>query len=129
MSKFFKRNTDNIEAIKAAMTTLDEQTAKHVEQLIKDYESITFENWQDKTKFNFDVIDTMINDTCFDEKFIAEQLANNHPTLQQNFMRLCMRFIEKMGEKTYFDGRNEASVKTAKQIVEALGGTTYLPLV
>lgn len=125
----FKRDNENVEAVKNALQTLDAQTREHVEQLIKDYENATYEEWEDRNNFNAEVIDTMINDFGFDEKIIAEKMANNHPTLQQNFMRLCMRFIENMAGKEYYDGRNEASVKTAKQIIEALGGTAYLPTV
>ncbi|MBQ2130682.1 MAG: hypothetical protein II431_05000 [Prevotella sp.] len=48
-------------------------------------------------------------------------MSNEHCTLQQSFMRLCLKFIKKMSEKKYWDGRNEASVKTAKKIMEAFG--------
>ena len=125
----FKRNNENVEAVKNALQTIDEETRKHVEELIKDYEKATYAEWNDRNEFNAEAIDTMINDFGFDEKMIAEKMATNHPTLQQSFMRLCMRFIEKMAQKPYYDGRNEASVKTAQKIIEALGGETYLPMV
>lgn len=57
-----------------------------------------------------------------------EKMAQNHPTLQQSFMRLCLDFVRAMSEKSYSDARNEASVRIAKDIVSQLG-TTYLPII
>ena len=51
---------------------------------------------------------------------IAEFIANAHPTLQQTFMRLCLKFIKLESEKTYSDARNEATVEICKKIMEKL---------
>jgi hypothetical protein len=61
------------------------------------------------------------------EAFVAK-MAQNHPTLQQAFMRLCLDFVRAMAEKTYSDARNEASVRIARDIVSQLG-TTHLPTI
>ena len=126
----FKRDNELVESVvKIADRLLPNEEQMKIYELIKAYERVTYKEWTDRNNFNFDAIDSMINDFGFDEKEIAQKLANNHNTLQQSFMRLCMRFIERMAEKTYWDGRNEASVQTAKKIVEALGGNTYLPMI
>lgn len=44
---------------------------------------------------------------------LAELMAQDHPTLQQNKMRLACLFIEQMADKSYTDARNETSKKTA----------------
>jgi hypothetical protein len=44
---------------------------------------------------------------------LAELMAQDHPTLQQNKMRLACLFIEQMVNKPYTDARNETSKKNA----------------
>jgi len=62
-------------------------------------------------------------------KALAEEMANDHPTLQQGTMRLFVAFVRAMAAKEYSDGRNEASVNLAKQLVNEWGDGPYLPLV
>ena len=57
---------------------------------------------------------------------MAERMADDHPTLQQNYMRFFMLFCEEMAKKTYTDARNEASVKMAKEIVKLNKGLPYI---
>jgi|Deesub1362B_J571_1020462.scaffolds.fasta_scaffold15179_2 hypothetical protein len=56
---------------------------------------------------------------------IGRKLANIHPTLQQNFMRMVLAFIQEMASKKYWDLRNEASVEIAKILWEELKKTKY----
>lgn len=63
------------------------------------------------------------------DQFIAT-LENGHRTLQQNFTGLVMKWISHLAKQQHYDGRNEASVKLAKQIVKAVPEDQwYLPLV
>jgi|TARA_B100001094_G_C17426676_1_gene437160 hypothetical protein len=48
-----------------------------------------------------------------------EAMSREHRTLQQNFTRLCLGWIEHCASDDYrTDGRNEASQNTAKAILE-----------
>jgi hypothetical protein len=53
-------------------------------------------------------------------KPLAEMLANNHPTLQQNTMKMFVEFLRQMAAKPYADARNEGSVALAKVLVETV---------
>ena len=65
-------------------------------------------------------ISDAINTFGLREKQIAKLLANEHPTLQQNFMNIATAFIIEMSRKIYADGRNQASVDKAKRIVAGM---------
>jgi len=57
-----------------------------------------------------------------DLKEFADQIVNRtHRTLQQGIMGAFIAVIEKWAATEHFDGRNEATVKLAKKIVEATG--------
>ena len=56
-----------------------------------------------------------------DVQALALTLANDHPTLQQGYMRLVYQFLKLMAAKTYTDARNEGSVKWARQIIQSTG--------
>jgi hypothetical protein len=73
-------------------------------------------------------ISNVLNNMAFRAKETAQMLANEHPTLQQSFMRLCIAFIKIQAEKDLKrnDLRNEASIKTSKKIVEALDSIDLL---
>ena len=60
--------------------------------------------------------------TFADFKKIAKLIANDHPTLQQSFMRLAMEFIRIESDKTenQYDLRNEATIKLCQLIKEKL---------
>jgi len=62
---------------------------------------------------------------------LAEALANEHPTLQQNVMRFAIEFIAEMATKQGNDLRNIESVKLARKIrnyvFEEHDGKFYTP--
>lgn len=62
-----------------------------------------------------------VNSISLNSKEVAELLAREHPTLQQDFMRVCLSYIKVMSEKTRgIDLRNQASVDVAKKIVSKI---------
>lgn len=76
-----------------------------------------------------------INNMSFNyEEFIAE-MGNDHRTLQQSFTRLCLAWLNHVGNDDYrYDGRNEASHKIAKELIEMYTEKhgyvpNYLPLI
>lgn len=126
----FKRDNELVKEIEVLIETVDTPYhANLIKKLLEKYEYATFPEWSDKPKFTADTIDEYVNDFGFADDLVAETMANNHPTLQQSFMRLCLKFIKKMSEKKYWDGRNEAAVKMAKQMIEPLGDAIGLPCV
>jgi len=53
--------------------------------------------------------------------YFCEAMSREHRTLQQNFMRLIMGYLEYVKSDAYrTDGRNEASKKLATAILDAL---------
>lgn len=51
-------------------------------------------------------------------EFIKE-MNREHRTLQQSFTKLCLEWLENCATEDYhFDGRNEASHKVSKEVVE-----------
>jgi hypothetical protein len=60
------------------------------------------------------------------DRVVVEVMANDHPTLQQNFMRFFIAFCEEMAKKNYSDGRNVASVNLAKEIIKLNTGLPYV---
>ncbi len=70
-------------------------------------------------------IESIINTFSDIPEKIGRELANIHPTLQQNFMRMVLAFIQEMANKEYWDLRNEASVEIAKILWEELKKTKY----
>lgn len=67
-----------------------------------------------------ETIERSINTMSISPKQVAKELATMHPTLQQTFMNIAVQFIREMSQKTYADGRNEASVELAKKIMANL---------
>lgn len=54
-----------------------------------------------------------------DMKLLADNMANDHRTLVQKKMRLCLLFIERLAkdlDNDQFDLRNEHACRLAKQI-------------
>lgn len=65
----------------------------------------------------------------YTEEFV-HQMTTEHRTLQQNFTKLVVRWLQVLVDTERFDLRNEASIKLAKKLLE--GKTEYdlaLPLV
>ena len=123
-----KRNNELVEKVNAIINTLPESEGKTLKQLVAEYEWATFKEWSDKDSFYQQKVDKMINDCGFNSKALAKAMANNHPTLQQTYMRHCIDFIREMAEKTYTDARNEAAVATAKKLME-YAKDAYLPFI
>ena len=63
-------------------------------------------------------ISSFVNSSSLDKiEQLAKEMAQDHPTLQQNKMRLACAFIEEMAAKQHVDPRNESSRKIAKQMI------------
>lgn len=93
----------------------DERIA--ITEMYQKYKEATYENHNDRHKFYQDEIVSMINDFGFRHEELAKKLANEHPTLQQNFMRLVSDFIQEMAKKKFYDDRNKNSVEFAKEVM------------
>lgn len=118
----FKRDNELVKEIEVLIEAVNTPYhANIIKKLIEKYEDATFAEWKDADDFVANSISDFTNSFSFPDELIAKKMANEHCTLQQSFMRLCMTFIKLMSEKKYWDGRNEASVKTAKKIMEAFG--------
>lgn len=127
---YFKRNNENIEEVEKIINNgkLSEEEKRSLTNLIDRYKNTTFDKWEDRKEFYEESVSNMVNDMSFDAKSMAEKMSNDHPTLQQSFMKLCVKFIQKMAEKTCYDGRNERSVKMAQKMVSAMDDD-YLPCI
>jgi hypothetical protein len=67
---------------------------------------------------------------CANMREFVDTVTGCHNTLQQNVMRVFMMCIKQWSEKTRFvDGRNEATVKLAKAIMEAVADKDGLPFI
>ena len=104
-------------------------STEDIKELIKKYKSATYGDYLDRHGFYEDVVGSMVNDYGFRDKELAEKMANDHPTLQQSFMRMVVAFIKKMAEKTYCDARNEGSVALAKKLQLIIDENEHLPFV
>ena len=61
---------------------------------------------------------------------LVDELATIHPTLQQTFTSLCVKWLQKLAQMKNYDGRNEASVKLAKKFLEAVNEEDlHLPMI
>lgn len=69
----------------------------------------------------------LVNSFGCDEKAFAQTICNGHKTLQQSVMRLFIATIREMA-KVPTDGRNEAAVKLAKEIID-IADKHSLPLI
>lgn len=63
-----------------------------------------------------------VNSFSTDYKDFAEHMSCEHPTLQQNFTKLCIAWLKKLAETKHYDLRNEGSVKFAHSIQDKLTG-------
>lgn len=79
---------------------------------------------------SYNVISKQCNYMGTDLAEVGRLLAHDHPTLQQNFFRIVIGFIEAQSEKTYCDLRNEATVEQCKKFRETYPEDgMYLPYV
>ena len=123
-----KRNNEIIENAQNFLlnSNLSDEEAKPIVNLINAYKRNTYDNYSDRHEMYRNIVDDMVNDCGFQYMELAEKMANNHPTLQQSFMRMCANFIQRMAEKTNCDDRNRVSVEYAKAIMDNVG-EEYFP--
>lgn len=126
-----KRNNELCEKIAAiiAADNITEEQKKEVQELLKEYEWATYKEHSDRHEFFRKQVGKMINDFGFEDEELAKAMATEHPTLQQNFMRMVTMFIEKMADKTYYDDRNKASVLLAKKLKPIIEENRGLPCI
>ena len=116
----FYRSEDSVKVLEGLQQSdkLTREEKDALANVVFKYKTLTYGREDNANDFKARNISDIINDCLLDEAYVAKRLADEHPTLQQNFMRICRNFIKMMAEKTYYDGRNEASVEMAKKIVE-----------
>jgi len=126
-----KRNNELCEKIKAMLESdnLSEEQKKAFKELLTEYEWATYKEHNDRHDFFRKQVEKMVNDFGFQDKELAESMANDHPTLQQSFMRMVCLFIHEMAQKKYFDDRNKGSVSLAKELDPIIKEKGYLPCI
>ena len=70
-----------------------------------------------------EVVNTMtsyVNCLNCDYDEFAQKMGMEHPTLQQNFTKLCCAWLRHLATTDYWDARNKASVDFAKSIKDEL---------
>ena len=75
------------------------------------------------TKTVFEAVNTMtdyVNSFNCDYNEFAQKMGMEHPTLQQNFTKLCCAWLKHLATTDYWDARNKASVDFAKSIKDEL---------
>ena len=67
------------------------------------------------------VISDGVNNSMFKHDDFNEAMQREHRTLQQNFTRMALKWIEHLAtldENKNADDRNKASIKTAKTLID-----------
>ena len=75
------------------------------------------------TKTVFEAVNTMtdyVNSFNCDYNEFAQKMGMEHPTLQQNFTKLCCAWLKHLATTDYWHARNKASVDFAKSIKDEL---------
>jgi len=126
-----KRNNELCEKIKSMLESdnLSEEQKKAFKELLTEYECATYKEYGDRHEFFRKQVEKMVNDFGFQDEELAKAMATDHPTLQQSFMRMVTKFIEKMADKTYYDDRNKASVQLAKKLKPIIEENRGLPCI
>ena len=108
----FKRNEELVAKVTAILNNnnLTAEDKETIQTLLVSYKDKTYKEWNDRHKFYQDIVSDMVNDMGFDDNGLAEKMANEHPTLQQSFTRFVAKYIKKVRERGYADGRNQASL-------------------
>lgn len=123
----FKRNTDVV--AKAVMIAnsgkLNEEEAKTIDTLIRAYCSTTYVEHEERHEFARQFVSDMVNDCGFEDDELAKAMANQHPTLQQNFMRFVVKFLRLMADKPIYDLRNRNSVLAARKLTNVIVDDTF----
>ena len=126
-----KRNNELCEQIENILNAdnLTEEQKKAIKELNTEYQRATYKEHSDRHGFFRKQVEKMVNDFGFEDEELAKDRANDHPTLQQNFMRMVVMFIEKMADKKYCDDRNRASVELAKKLKPIIDENRGLPCI
>lgn len=126
-----KRNNELCEKIQSMLKSdnLSEEQKKAFKELLTEYEWATYKEYDDRHEFYRKQVEKMVNDFGFKEEELAKSMANDHPTLQQSFMRMVVQFIEKMADNPYYDDRNKASVELAKKLKPIIEENGCLPCI
>lgn len=111
------------------LSTITEEERMTLSELEDRYKKLTYDKWEDRHKYYQEMVSTMINDMGFKDKELAHSIAIDHPTLQQNFMRMVCLFIHEMAEKKYFDDRNKGSVELARELDPIIAEKRFLPFI
>lgn len=65
-------------------------------------------------------VSEMLNSFSFSPEDFCKEFTKEHRTLQQNLTRLCINWLCTCASDDYrYDGRNEASHKIAKALIES----------
>lgn len=59
-----------------------------------------------------------VNNYNMPKEHFINAVLRDHNTLQQSTIRLFLETIEAVAKQEFFDGRNEAAVKTCRELVE-----------
>lgn len=65
-------------------------------------------------------IEEYVNSFTCDLDDAIQKLSFMHPTLQQTFTKLCLKWLIHLSTTDYWDARNQASVEFAKSIKDKL---------
>ena len=114
---------------KENISTITEEERMTLSELEDRYKNLTYDKWEDRHKYYQEMVSTMINDMGFKDKELAHSISIDHPTIQQNFMRMVCLFIHEMAEKKYFDDRNKGSVELAKALDPIVKEKGFLPFI
>ena len=123
----FKRNTEVItKALQIAHSgKISEDEAKTIDTLIRAYCSTTYVEHEERHEFSRQFVSDMVNDCGFEDDELAKAMANQHPTLQQNFMRFVVKFLRLMADKPIYDLRNRNSVLAARKLTNVIVDDTF----
>lgn len=108
------------------MSTADDYKVREAQEIDKEAQELA------------DTISHFVNRMCGGrERAIAlgKKLAQDHRTLQQHHMAMCLSFIEEQvrhNDDNFYDARNEASVKLACRMwepIRAEADMIYLPYI
>lgn len=123
-----KEQSGDVESGIATSISLEER--RTIKRLLSAYESATYKEYDDRHSFYQMMVSDMTNDFGFKDDELADRMANEHPTLQQSFMRFVCKFIRALAKKSYTDGRNERAVALAKKLVATMDEDgAHLPMV
>ena len=88
------------------------------------------ETWEGREKQEneefFRLFSKHVNRMGRNDDSVVKAMANDHRTLQQNYMRFFMAFCKEMAKQEYSDLRNEASVELAKKILPLNKGLPFV---